>query len=517
MPIRDAPVANTMVGDGAAMNPVNAHQKAEDDAEVFPVADEHGNEAHYPGEAPVTSCEKVIKVTVTTIKYTYSVALLIFCITMVMTAIFEKKTILSEKSHPLIAFFLFWYLIFWLAMMEGGQACLVGLQPVDRELYEESHPVTAKCCRLSHRGDNMERFILGRQFLVCMIVFLITICANGIANTTVFGFSEVFWYIFFTLGAAPTVITVICGQLTGQVNSAHCMLDFVNNYFMLFTTYVALIVEKSGLLHSVYLVQILFSKLSGKPIESKEPPRTSFQKVMFWIRVLISLGVLGYSFAFTFSALFRGVTFIGRTIPAGVSTVILFFLICLVGMCEGMQIALFSVVNMPKETLANAPIARRTCELTFTGRNLQAFLIGRQMCVTTSMFLVAVITCPDVNVAAGEKTIFGIPASAQDFFNIGLLGAVITTIVASLAWRIVASSFPVAFLSNPLAYIVLRFCLILEATGICSAAWLLARIHKKIIGYQLDEVYIGTSEERIAAAKKKGGENDLELAVDEEA
>jgi hypothetical protein len=60
------------------------------------------------------------------------------------------------------------------------------------------------------------------------------------------------------------------GQLTAQVNAANCMLDFLNNYFMLFTTYVSLAIEFSGLVHSVYLVQIIFSKITGKPIESKE-------------------------------------------------------------------------------------------------------------------------------------------------------------------------------------------------------------------------------------------------------
>jgi len=49
-----------------------------------------------------------------------------------------------------------------------------------------------------------------------------------------------------------------------------CMLDFMNNYFMLMTTYISIGIEFSGLLHAVYLVQFAFSKLSGHAIESKE-------------------------------------------------------------------------------------------------------------------------------------------------------------------------------------------------------------------------------------------------------
>jgi hypothetical protein len=58
-------------------------------------------------------------------------------------------------------------------------------------------------------------------------------------------------------------------------------------------------------------------------------------------------------------------------------------------------------------------------------------------------------------------------------------------------------------------YLIIRLCLILEATGVCSAAWLLALIHKDIVNYQLDEVFIGTSEERAASAKK---DDELDLA-----
>ena len=43
--------------------------------------------------------------------------------------------------------------------------------------------------------------------------------------------------------------TVNIGQLTAQVNAADCMLDFINNYFMLFSTYFSLFIEFTGFLH----------------------------------------------------------------------------------------------------------------------------------------------------------------------------------------------------------------------------------------------------------------------------
>jgi hypothetical protein len=144
--------------------------------------------------------------------------------------------------------------------------------------------------------------------------------------------------------------------------------------------------------------------------------------------------------------------------------------------------------------------AKKTCELLFRGegRNLPGFMIGRQLCVVSCMFFIARVTSLNVDVDAGEATLWGVSNAWQKFFNTGLLGAIITTIVASIAWQLVASAFPIAFLSNPFTYILLRVCLFLEATGIASGAWVLAWILQKICGFQRDEVYIGTADERAA-------------------
>jgi len=461
--------------------------------------------------APVTKRDKDIDIALTVVKYVYSMGLLIFSVIIVMAAMFSEQTKVSQDAHPVAAFFIFWFLILWLAMMEGGQGCLVGLQPVDKDLYKESHKVTYKNTMLAHKGDNMERFIVGRQFLVVLVITVINMCGSAVADANVLGLSSGLTQVFLGSGLAMILTTIMLGQLTAQVNAANCMLDFINTYFMLFTSYVSLGIEFSGLLHSVYLVQIVFSKITGKPIESQEPPRSAVQNLFFWTRVVMSLAILAFSLAVTITALFEGKTGMWEGVPPYVSVIILFVLMCVVGMMEGMQIALFAVVNLPEEELASNPVAAKTCQLTFTGSNLQSFLIGRQIFVATCMFIVARIASP--NYGEDDANIFGVSDGFQGFLNTGLTGAVITTLIGSLAWRIVASSFPVAFLSNPLIYAIVRVCLVLDSIGICSGAWLMALVHKQLVGYQVDEVYIGTADERRAAIKG----DDLELAEDSQA
>jgi hypothetical protein len=522
-----------------SVNPYAAHAPEDDDAasdgedddfdedRVLPVATEHGGVSHYPGEddhphyhkdldekARKEAPRSIIAAGIESVKYLYSCVLLIFSVIIVMVAIFTKQTKgTGDKGIPtIVAFIIFWFLITWLAFMEGGQGCLVGLQPIDKALYAESHPRSLKCTTLAHSGDNMERFIIGRQFLVVLVVFVTNLMASAKSGAHVLGFSKTMNDIFLGTGLAVILCTIMLGQLTAQVNAANCMLDFINNYFMLFTTYISLAIEFSGLLHSVYLVQIIFSKITGKPIESKLPPRTAAQNFFFWGRVLLSLFVLAFAFAVTLKALFAGKTTMWSGIPPYVSVIVFFILMCLVGMLEGMQIALFAVVNLPEEELVHHTIAHKNCQMTFSGQNLQAFLIGRQITVTVCMFVVARVTT--LNYSTTDAPIYGVSSGLQNFFNTGLLGAVITTIVASLAWRIIASSFPIAFLSNPIVYLVIRWCLLVEKVGICSAAWVLARYHKPLIGYQHDTVYLeGTEKHGFEPVTRKDKDIDRLVTI----
>jgi len=293
------------------------------------------------------------------------------------------------------------------------------------------------------------------------------------------------------------LFTCMVGQLNTQVNASLCMLDYINNYFALFTLWVTMAIEFSGLLHSAYVVQIIVSYLAGSPNESKEGPRDLGQNIFFWVRCLFSLVILGFGFAVTLESLFNEKTTMWEGVPTWLAVIVFFFLMSVIGMLEGMQIAFFAVAKIPASERGDNRWAINTCNLLYSGdgKNLPGFMVGRQLCVVSCMLFIARVTSVDV-AEDGSENIFGVDNGFQELFNTGLLGAFITTIVASISWQLVASAFPIAFLSNPITYILLRLCLFLESTGICSGAWVIAAIHKKISGFQRDEVYIGTAESR---------------------
>eukprot|EP00592_Proboscia_alata_P002028 CAMPEP_0194374062 /NCGR_PEP_ID=MMETSP0174-20130528/22426_1 /TAXON_ID=216777 /ORGANISM="Proboscia alata, Strain PI-D3" /LENGTH=504 /DNA_ID=CAMNT_0039153393 /DNA_START=141 /DNA_END=1655 /DNA_ORIENTATION=- len=425
----------------------------------------------------------------------YSSCLLIFCSVVVMGLIANKQTNLSDKSNPTAAFVVIWISIVWLTMVEGSIG-LVGLGPVNPEIYMHSHPVAYECEKIAMKSDTLDRYLMGRQYMVCIMVFLINFAGVPKSDAELWGFGNPIKDIFFSTSLVTILFALMVGQLNTQVNSAVCTLDFCNNYFAVFTMVFALGIEFTGILHVSYLIQMLVVKLSGRKVESEDEPRTWAQSTFFWLRCLMSLAILCFCCAVTVVALFNEQTTMWKGVPPVGALIILVVLMCIVGMLEGMQIAFFAVSKMQHSALENHYFAKKTVDLLFQGgdNNLPGFMIGRQLCVVSCMFFVARVT--SVSIDDDEDSIFGAPPALQVLFETGLLGATILTIFGSIAWQLLASDFPLFFLSNPIAYALLRICLFVDASGICSAARIIAAIHKAIAGFQLDVTYIGTAEDR---------------------
>jgi len=270
----------------------------------------------------------------------YSTALLLFCTVLIMAAIFTEQTNLSEV-HPALAFVLLVLALIWLSMVEGSQASLVGLPPVNANLFKESHETTYKIMQIINKGDNLDRYLMGRQFLVLALVFVENLCGDPIEGAQVLGMPDAVLAVFLGSGIALFFMTSMFAKISAQVNASRCMLDYVNNWFAVFTLYVSMIIEVSGLLHVCYIVQMFFGWAAGSPIVSKDAPPTKVQRFLFWIRVLVSTAILGYAFAVTLYALFHGETTMWAGVPPSVSLVLFFVFMAIVGMLEGMQIAFF--------------------------------------------------------------------------------------------------------------------------------------------------------------------------------
>jgi hypothetical protein len=126
----------------------------------------------------------------------------------------------------------------------GSQGSLVGLAPSIKSFSRI--PITYKCCEVAHKGDNLDRYLLGRQFMVVVMVFTINISGPH-CGCHAWGFPDVLTNMFLGSGLAMILFTCMIGQLNSQVTASLCMLDYINNYFMVFTLWVSNAIEFSGL------------------------------------------------------------------------------------------------------------------------------------------------------------------------------------------------------------------------------------------------------------------------------
>jgi len=178
------------------------------------------------------------------IKYAYSTALLLFSFVLICGVIFTGQTRLAHDAHPAVALVVLLFSITWLTMVEGGQGALVGLGPVDPDLYAESHPTTHKCTSIVYRGDNLKRYLLGRQFMVILIVFVVELAGaahGGDHGVELWGLPAVVINIFLLSGVAMILFTCMVGQLNSEIIGCHYMLDYRKYLFNFFGPHIYLV------------------------------------------------------------------------------------------------------------------------------------------------------------------------------------------------------------------------------------------------------------------------------------
>jgi hypothetical protein len=519
--------------------------------------------------------------------------LVVFSVVVVSAAIMTKQTGATADYgvHPVVALCTFWFSLAWLAILEGGLNAMVGLQPIPSSVYESTHRKSYLCTKAAHKSDNIERFIVGRQYLDLTIVFTTAFMVSTIDGAQVLGLPPIVNEIFLGSDLGVMLCTIVFGQLISVINCSHNMLDYINNWCMVGSTYLALIVEASGILHAVYFVQIIFTKIANRnknknnksnkknnkvlkrkqsdimnhddansecdghstssnsdsnssgtattttevapaaatavvvphmattddsaTTNSSNNSKPLWKRILFWARVVFSLGISVFAVVVFTTALIGGNTTVRKEIPVPVSIISLLILLVLGGFMEALQIALFAVKHLDRAKIEANPTARRNCELFLSGGSgdakhqetntkFQAFLVGRQIAQTVIMFMIARIITVDMKVQG--ETLFGVSPKVQAvLFDSGLLNALVSTIFASLSWRVTANFFPMLYLGSPISIWIIRLCLIVEGTGICDSAWLLAKIVAAIVGYKSDESYINA-----AGVTSGGGERQQE-------
>merc|ERR1719420_529794 len=163
-----------------------------------------------------------------------------------------------------------------------------------------------------------------------------------------------------------------------------------------------------------------------------------------------------------------------RKLPGGWAVVVSLFFIFMLACAEGLQVSVIALATVPgSHYRQKAPLAYRTAKLALKGRNMSAFLVGRQFLTAMNMVLLSRVT----SYAGGDGELLdGGDWGMGKFFNLyllqaGFLGAIFVVNVAQLASQVTASIFPFSVINNHFMYWLLNLMLFIEAFGIINACW----------------------------------------------
>merc|ERR1719420_1571473 len=192
-----------------------------------------------------------------------------------------------------------------------------------------------------------------------------------------------------------------------------------------------------------------------------------------------------------------------RKLPGGWAVVVSLFFIFMLACAEGIQVSIIALATVPaSEYKDKSPLAYRTAKLALSGRNMSAFLVGRQFLTAMNMVLLARVTSyagADGELLPGGD--WGMGTFFNEFFlQWGFLGAILVVNVAQLASQVTASIFPIAVINNHFMYWLLVLMLFIETAGFVNACWPLAYFIEKLFGMEADPPLVSRSAEIFGGA-----------------
>ena len=200
-------------------------------------------EAHSAPKAPkLTPWEIALDV----FKYVLSSCVILTFFVYLMWGIWTGQAVLPVP--PIAVFIIFCLSGVFLAHLEGLQVAILISELLDLAPYAETHPRGYALMKRATHEKNVRRFLIGRQFFVIFVVFLINQCTI-FPNISNLGINKTVWFIFVQLGW-PTALNVLCFfQLPTQLLANDDAFKFMNRYLPRTTLEVCLFTEITGLAH----------------------------------------------------------------------------------------------------------------------------------------------------------------------------------------------------------------------------------------------------------------------------
>lgn len=160
---------------------------------------------------------------------------------------------------------------------EGLQVALFAMQKMDPEEFKAVPSADANAA-VAFAGTNLQGFLIGRQVLTAMSMFMLSNIASVQADLTdddgnprtVFGVSEGFSAGLLETGLLGALVLTILGSLSGQVMASAFPLGFCGFPGMWIVLYACLLVEFIGLTHIAWPLADWIQAAMGDKMQDDE-------------------------------------------------------------------------------------------------------------------------------------------------------------------------------------------------------------------------------------------------------
>jgi hypothetical protein len=411
------------------------------------------------------------------VKYFISSGLTITYLIYILWGIWTNEAVLPGPS--VLHFIIFCFCLTLVAYLEGLQVAILNCEHVDPEEFKESHPRAYKLMVSCREGNNVERFLVGRQFFT---IFVMTLMAQVTSFPDISHLSvpDAVWFIFIATGLPGAMVVTTIGSLQPQLLAAKDPWNFLNLRGSYSTLMLCYGLEKSGI--CTHFAWMLIGILRKTLFRSEIPPKTMHfgdmttkDRVVDFVKYIVSFCVLTMYFIYLMYGMWTGESLLGQTgLPSPVVFLCFAFCIFFLAMLEGLQVAILVRENKnPAENnypethpRAHSLMKRATFE-----KNVRRFLIGRQFFVIFVVFLINQCTIyPDI-----QK--FGVNSILWFFvIQLGLPTALNVLCFGQLPAQLLANQDPMLFMNRLGPRTTLEVCLFTEITGVAHFSWVAAAI-----------------------------------------
>jgi hypothetical protein len=405
----------------------------------------------------------------TYVKYVLSSCLCMTYLVYIMWGIWTDQAVFPVP--PVVSFLVFMFCLTLVGYLEGLQVAILAVEHSDPEIFRESYPRAYKIITSVKQGNNVEKFLVGRQFFT---IFVMTLMAQvtSFPDISHLGINSIIWFIFVQTGLPGAMVVTTIGSLMPQLLAAKDPWKFMDLYGSVSVLNLCYGLEATGICtHFAWMLIAILRRtffITDKSPKAHEKEETIQDMLLEGLKYVVSICVLLVYFTYIMWGIWTG----EAVLPVHyIGVFIIFCLSCVfLAHLEGIQVAILVAEQNPIEPFKDTyPTGYRMMKRATRGKNVRRFLIGRQAFVIFIVFLINQCTIfPDIDRLTINSVVWFV------FVQLGFPTALTVLCWAQLPTQILANQDPYKFMNRYGPTFTLNVCLFTEMTGLAHFSWVVA-------------------------------------------